>query len=65
MSDADYQADYRRNYADRDPRAFAEYFTRRAAIRTLVQADINASPVRFMDALQKIKDYCRQAANMF
>jgi hypothetical protein len=65
MTDAEYQADYRRNYADRDPRAYTEYFTRRAAIRTLVQADLGASPIRFNEALQKIVDYCRQAANMF
>lgn len=65
MTDAEYQADYRRNNADRDPRAYTEYFTRRAAVRTLVEGDIGANPIRFNEALQKIVDYCRQPANMF
>ncbi|MBI5371972.1 MAG: hypothetical protein HZA79_08095 [Sphingobacteriales bacterium] len=64
MTDDEFQADYRRNYADRDPRAFAEYFTRRAAIRALVQADINADPIRFDQALQSIINYCKQPANI-
>lgn len=65
MTDAEYRQDYTRNYADRDPRAFAEYFTRRAAIRALVQADIDASPIRFNEALQRIITYCKLPANMF
>src|SRR5258706_5513763 len=65
MSDAEYQADYRRNNPDRGPRAFTEYFNRRAAIRALVQADITASPIRFQEALQSIINYCKQPANIF
>jgi hypothetical protein len=64
MTDAEYRADYVRNYADQDPRAYAEYFNRRAAIRALVQADIEASPIRFQEALRRIVDYCRQPANI-
>lgn len=65
MSDAEYQADYRRNNVDEEPKAYKEYFTRRAAIKTLVQADISAVPIKFPEALEKIKNFCRQPANMF
>ncbi len=65
MPDTEYQADYVRNYADRNPRAYTEYFTRRNALRTLVQSDVNASPIRFSQALQSIINYCKQPANMF
>lgn len=65
MTDAEYQADYRRNYPDKEPRAYAEYFSRRVALKALVQADMDASPIRFAEALQKIKTYCQQPANMF
>ena len=65
MSDAEYQADYRRNYPDQNPRAFTEYFTRRAAIKALVLADMTANPVAFSAALNKIVTYCKNPANMF
>ncbi len=64
MSDSDYRADYRRNYADRDPRAFTEYFNRRNAIKALVQADINATPIRFREALRRLITYCKDPANI-
>jgi len=66
MSDADYKADYDRQYPDRQPRAYTEYFTNhRSALRTLVQADLAASPIRFAAAMDKIRNYCRQPATIF
>ncbi|MDO6431860.1 hypothetical protein Q4E93_14740 [Flavitalea sp. BT771] len=66
MSDADYKADYDRHHPDRQPRAYTEYFTNhRAALRTLVQADLAASPIRLLAAMDKIKNYCRQPATIF
>lgn len=65
MPDSVYQRDYRINYPDREPRAYAEYFTRRNEIRQLVQADLAASPVRFQQALQAIRQYCRRPDTFF
>jgi hypothetical protein len=65
MSDAEYQNDYNRNNVDEQPKAYKEYFARRNAIGALVQPDIAATPIRFNEALEKIKNYCRQPGNMF
>lgn len=66
MSDADYKADYDRNYPDRQPRAYTEYFTNhRNALRTLVQADLAANPVNLLAAMAKIKTYCQAPATIF
>jgi len=65
MPDAEFKEDYQKNNADKDPKAYNEYWTRRAAIKTLVQSDITANPIRFTEAVEKIKAYCRQPANMF
>jgi hypothetical protein len=65
MTDAEFREDYQKNNAEKDPKAYNEYFTRRAAIRSLVQADITSSPIKFPEAVEKIKAYCRQPANMF
>ncbi len=65
MTDASYKEDYDRNYPSAHPRAYGEYFNRRHEIRQLVQADINASPIRFNEAVQKIRNYCKQPAVMF
>jgi hypothetical protein len=64
-TDAQYRADYGLNYPDRSPRAYTEYFNHRAAIRQLVQADIAASPIRFTEAVRKIKEYCMRPANIW
>ncbi len=66
MSDAEYRADHDRQHPDRVPRAFNEYFTNhRNAIRTLVQADLAANPIRLQAAIDKIKTYCRQPATIW
>ena len=64
-TDAQYRADYSRNYPDRHPRAFTEYFNHRAAIRQLVQADITAQPIRFAEAVRRIKEYCMQPTTIW
>ncbi|WEK35042.1 MAG: hypothetical protein P0Y53_21345 [Candidatus Pseudobacter hemicellulosilyticus] len=66
MTDAEYKADYDRHYPDANPRAYNEYFTNhRAAVRALVAGDIGASPVRFTDALNRIKTYMQQPITIF
>lgn len=60
MSDAHYQADYRRNYADREPRAATEYWARRATVRALVQPHLTASPVRIDEAIDAAHRYFQQ-----
>jgi len=65
MTNTQYQEDYHRNYPNADPRAYTEYFNRRAAIRTLITGDIGSSPIRFSEALQRIITYCKDPANMF
>ena len=60
FTERQYRADYDRNYPDRHPRAYTEYFAHRDAIRQLVLADLNASPIRFTEAVRKIKEYCMQ-----
>jgi hypothetical protein len=64
MSQTEYQEDYRRNYPDREPRAFTQYWTHRAAVRQLVQADMTASPIRFAEAVRRIRDYFRAPATI-
>lgn len=65
FTDAQFRADYDVNYPDRNPRAYTEYFNHRTAIRDLVRADINASPIRFAEAVRKIKEYCMRPANVW
>ncbi len=59
MSDTIYKADLRRTNPEKYPKAYAEYWNHRNKVQALVQADINANPIRFNDALQKIIDYFR------
>jgi len=61
MSESDYKADYNRKNPDRNPRAFTEYWGRRQPVRDLVQAHLNASPVRIDEAIAEAHRYFRQA----
>jgi len=65
MTATEYQEDYRRNYPNQNPRAYTEYFTRRNAIKTLIQGDIAASPIQFSQALQRLVTYCKTPANIW
>jgi hypothetical protein len=61
MTDAKYKREHDAMYPDRVPKAYANYWARRAAIKALVQADLDANPVRIEEAVQKISDYCHRA----
>lgn len=61
MTEAEYRAEYGRNYADRDPRAFTEYWGRRAAVRALVQPHLNSNPIRIEEAVDAAHRYFQQA----
>jgi len=61
MSDPDYRADYDRHYPDAQPRAYAEYFNRRAAIRAIADPFLNSSPVRIAEAVDAVHRYCQRA----
>lgn len=65
LTAAQYQADHNRTYPDRNPRAFTEYFNHRNAIQSLVQADLESNPIRFSEAVRKIKEYCMRPANIW
>ena len=65
LTAAQYQADHNRTHPDRNPRAFTEYFNHRNAIQSLVQADLEANPIRFTEAVRKIKEYCMRPANIW
>lgn len=66
MTDSVYRADHNQHYPDRNPRAFNEYFTNhRTAVRALVNADLAATPIRFLDAMARIRTYFRQPATIF
>lgn len=60
MSEDIYKADLRRTNPEKYSKAYAEYWNHRNKVQALVQADINANPIRFKDALQKIKDYFKK-----
>lgn len=60
MPEQEYRADYDRNYPDRQPRAYAEYWGRREAVRQLVQADLAASPIRIVEAVTAVHRYFQQ-----
>ena len=60
MTDSDYQKDYLLNALFKHPKAYTEYWNHRSKVQALVQADIDASPIKFNDALQKIKTYFKK-----
>ena len=60
MTDAEYKRDYDVNYPDRNPKAYALYWARRDGFKTMVQADLDANPIRIEEAVRKISDYCRR-----
>jgi hypothetical protein len=61
MTEQQYRADYDRQYPDRQPRAYAEYWGRRQAVRQLVQAHLSASPIRISEAVDAVHRYFQQA----
>jgi len=60
MTDAEYRRSYDINYPDRNPQAYALYWARRDGFKTMVQADLDANPIRIEEAVQKISDYCHR-----
>jgi hypothetical protein len=60
MSDAEYRRSYDINYPDRNPKAYDLYWARRDGFKTMVQADLDADPIRIEEAVQKISDYCHR-----
>lgn len=61
MSDSLYKKDHRRTNPEKYSKAYTEYWNHRSKVQALVQTDIDASPIRFKDALQKIKDYFKKS----
>lgn len=62
MTENEYKADYNRNYPDRHPRAFAEYWRHRAAVQQRVQPYLNSSPIDIERAVREAHTYFQQNA---
>lgn len=60
MSDDEYQALMRRSGVGEASRALAQYWTHRAAVRRLVEADLKASPIRIQEAIAAAHTYFQQ-----
>lgn len=61
LSEAQYKRELHVNYPDRVPRAETDYWTRRNAVKQLVQADLAANPINIEHAVQAVRDYFRTA----
>lgn len=61
MSDSDYQMLFKRNQLGEDSRALTQYWSHRAAVRQLVEADLKASPIRIQEAIAAAHRYFQQA----
>ena len=61
MTDDEYQALMRRSGLGEESRALAQYWTHRAAVRRLVEADLKASPIRIQQAIAAAHTYFQQA----
>jgi hypothetical protein len=59
MTEQEFKEDHDRHYPDRNPQAYSDYWAHRDAIKALVRDDMNASPIRFTEAITKIHDYCK------
>lgn len=57
MSEADYKADYGRNYPDADPKAFAEYWKHRADIEKAARKHLDAKPIEIEEAIEAVRTY--------
>lgn len=60
MTAEQYQADYRRHHADRDPLAFERYFAQRESVEALVRDHLSADPIRHVEALRALDEYFRR-----
>jgi hypothetical protein len=61
MTADEYKADYRRNYADRDPKAWTEYWNHREAVRQLVEPHVTAKSIQIEEAVIAVHKYFQQA----
>lgn len=61
MSEQKYKQTYDRDYPDSNPRAYTQYWRHRNAVKTLVQADLQANPIRIQQAVRKIHQYFQRA----
>jgi hypothetical protein len=64
MTDAEYQAAFKRNQLGEESRALAEYWNHRAAVRKLVEADLKASPIRIQEAIAAAHKYFQQGSTI-
>jgi hypothetical protein len=64
MTQEEYQADYRRHYPDREPRAFTEYWGHRAAVQALVRDHLSASPIRIEEAVNAAHEYFQDSSRI-
>jgi hypothetical protein len=61
MSDSEYQMSFKRNQLGEESRALAQYWSHRAAVRQLVEADLKASPIRITEAIAAAHKYFQEA----
>lgn len=64
FTDADYQAEFKRQPLSESSRALTEYFNHRAKVRALVEGDLKASPVRIQTAIAAAHKYFLQDATI-
>ena len=64
MSEADYKREHRANNPDRSPKAFADYWSRRNAVKQLVDPHLTANPIRIEEAVRAVHDYFRAPATI-
>lgn len=59
LTEAQYKRELLVNYPDRVPKAEADYWARRDAVKQLVQSDLSGSPIDIEHAVQAVRDYFR------
>jgi len=61
MTADEYKADYKRNYADRDPKAWTEYWNHREAVRKLVAPYLTEKSIQIEEAVAAAHKYFQEA----
>jgi hypothetical protein len=64
MTDAEYQTAFKRNQLGEESRALSQYWSHRAAVRQLVEADLQSSPIRITEAIAAAHKYFQQSSTI-
>lgn len=64
MAEDEFRLEYTRQYPDRHPQAFTEYWSHRQAVKTLVQGNLNASPILIEEAIRAANRYFQESSRI-